>query len=102
MKIDSSHIQYVLDRLKATTTNIRNIRQYLLTMLYNAPGTIGSYYAAMANHDMHAEAVEKESMSGQRGNTVEDDASSGTVYKDEDFDEDIYSFDLYEENTGAG
>ena len=59
MKIDSSHIQYVLDRFRATTTDIRNIRQYLLTMLYNAPGTIGSYYAAMANHDMHAEAVEK-------------------------------------------
>ena len=71
-------------------------------MLYNAPGTIGSYYAAMANHDMHAEAVEKESMSGQRGNTVEDGDSSETVYEDEDFDEDIYSFDLYEENTGAG
>ena len=102
MKIDSSHIQYVLDRLKATTTDIRNIRQYLLTMLYNAPGTIGSYYAAMANHDMHAEAVEKESMSGQRGNTVEDGGSSGTVYEDEDFDEDIYSYDLYEENPGAG
>ena len=102
MKIDSSHIQYVLDRLRATTTDIRNIRQYLLTMLYNAPGTIGSYYAAMANHDMHAESVEKESMSGQRGNTVEDGDSSETVYEDEDFDEDIYSFDLFEENTGAG
>lgn len=102
MKIDSSHIQYVLDRLRTTTTEIRNIRQYLLTMLYNAPGTIGSYYAAMANHDMHAKNMEKKSLSGQRGNTVEDDASSGTVYKDEDFDEDMYSYDLYEENPGAG
>ena len=102
MKIDSSHIQYVLDRFRATTTDIRNIRQYLLTMLYNAPGTIGSYYAAMANHDMHAEAVKKESMSGQRGNAVENGGSTGTVYEDEDFEEDMYSDDLYEENPGAG
>lgn len=53
MKLDSSHIQYVLDCLKENTTDVRNIKQYLLAALYNAPGTISSYYSAKVNHDMY-------------------------------------------------
>ncbi len=50
-RLDSSHIEYVLDALKNTTTEIRNIRAYLLTALYNAPVTIGPYYSAAVRHD---------------------------------------------------
>lgn len=39
-QLDSSHIEYVIDSLKQTTTKINNIRAYLLTVLYNAPVTI--------------------------------------------------------------
>ena len=53
MKLDSSHIQYVLDCLRENTTDVRNIKQYLLAALYNAPGTISSYYSAKVNHDMY-------------------------------------------------
>lgn len=45
------HVAYVLDRLAETTTDIRNIRAYLLTALYNAPLTMGPYYAAAVRRD---------------------------------------------------
>ncbi len=35
------------------TTKVRNIKQYLLTTLYNAPITISNYYGALVNHDLH-------------------------------------------------
>lgn len=50
-RLDHSHIEYVLDALKKTTTQIHNIRAYLLTALYNAPVTIGPYYSAAVRHD---------------------------------------------------
>lgn len=52
MKLDSEHIRYVLDCFKENTTKIRNIRQYILASLYNAPTTIGSYFDALVRHDM--------------------------------------------------
>lgn len=51
-KLDETHVEYVLDCLKETTTEIHNIRAYLLTALYNAPVTIGPYYAAKVRHDL--------------------------------------------------
>ena len=53
LKLDFSHIQYVFECLKKNTTKVRNIRQYLLTALYNAPATISHYYAAEVNHDLY-------------------------------------------------
>ena len=53
MKLNSLHIQYVLDCLKENTTYVRDMKQYLLTTLFNAPVTIDSYYQARVNHDMH-------------------------------------------------
>ena len=50
-QLDSSHIEYVIDSLRQTTTKINNIRAYLLTVLYNAPVTIGPYYSAAVRHD---------------------------------------------------
>ena len=53
LKLDAGHIQFVFDCLKENTTKIRNIKQYLLTTLYNAPTTIGNYYSALVQHDMY-------------------------------------------------
>ena len=52
LKLNSEHIRYVLDCLQGNTTTIRNIRQYLLSSLYNAPATISNYYTTLVNHDM--------------------------------------------------
>ena len=54
LKLNSEHICFVMDCLKQNTTRIRNIRQYLLAMLFNAPSTMNSYYAALVAHDMAA------------------------------------------------
>lgn len=51
MQLESSHIQYVLTCMEQNGTQIRNIKQYLLAALYNAPLTISNYYAAMFHHD---------------------------------------------------
>ena len=53
LKIDSSHIEYVLDRMRENTTYVRNIKKYLLAALYNAPATIGSYYTSLVSHDLY-------------------------------------------------
>ena len=50
-QLDAEHIRYVIDGLRQTTTQIRNIRAYLLTTLYNAPLTMGPYYSAAVRHD---------------------------------------------------
>ena len=52
MKLDSSHVQYVMDCMKDNTTYVRNIKKYLLAALYNAPTTINSYYSSLVQHDM--------------------------------------------------
>ena len=56
LKLNSEHIRFVTDCLKQNTTRIRNIRQYLLAMLFNAPSTMNSYYTALVAHDMAAAA----------------------------------------------
>ena len=52
MKLNAEHIRYVLKCLTENTTRVRNIRQYLLTALYNAPATIRPFYQAWVNNDM--------------------------------------------------
>nr|WP_303246779.1 DUF6017 domain-containing protein [Holdemanella biformis] len=52
MKIDSGHMEYVLDCLKNQITDIRNVKQYLLATIYNAPLTIDHYYTAKVSYDM--------------------------------------------------
>ena len=51
MKLDSGHIRFVMDGFKKNTTEIRSPKQYLLASIYNAPLTIGPYYAALYQHD---------------------------------------------------
>ena len=52
MKLNSSHIEFVFDCMKENTTKIRNIKQYLKAVLFNAPNTIDSYYTALVAHDI--------------------------------------------------
>lgn len=52
LKLNSTHIEYVMDCMKDNPVKVRNIKQYLLATLYNAPLTINSYYQAMVNNDM--------------------------------------------------
>ena len=53
LKLNSSHIEYVLDRMRENTTYVRNIKKYLLAALYNAPATIDSYYTSLVSHDLY-------------------------------------------------
>ena len=57
LKLNSSHIQYVMDCLKETTSKVRNIKKYLLAALFNAPSTMKSYYQQEVNHDFPQFAV---------------------------------------------
>lgn len=59
LKLNSSHIQYVMDCLKGTTSKVRNIKKYLLAALFNAPSTMKSYYQQEVNHDFPQFAVAK-------------------------------------------
>ena len=52
LKLNSSHIEYVMDCMQHNPVKVRNIKQYLLAAIYNAPLTINSYYQAMVNNDM--------------------------------------------------
>ena len=52
LKLDSHHIEFVMDCLRDNTTKVRNIKQYLRAMLFNAPSTINSYYVSLVAHDM--------------------------------------------------
>ena len=52
MKLNGEHIRFVLDGLRENTTSVRNIKQYLRAMLFNAPSTISNYYTALVAHDM--------------------------------------------------
>ena len=53
LKIDSSHIEYVLERMRENTTYVRNIKKYLLAALYNAPVTMDSYYTSLVSYDLY-------------------------------------------------
>ncbi len=54
MKLNYSHIQYVMDCLNRNIHKISNIKSYLLTALFNAPSTINQYYKAEVKHDKHS------------------------------------------------
>ncbi|MCQ2400807.1 MAG: replication initiator protein A [Lachnospiraceae bacterium] len=59
MKLDSEHIRYVMNCLEENTTNVRNIRQYMLAALYNAPATMSPYYQAKVNYDSSRKVPEE-------------------------------------------
>lgn len=53
LKLNASHLEYVITCIQNNTTKITNIRAYLITALYNAPNTIDHYYTAEVNHDLY-------------------------------------------------
>ncbi len=71
LKLTFVHIGYVLDSLKENTTKIRDVKQYLLTALYNAPITVSPYYQNRLNHDQYGGHTIRRSY-GHRRNAFED------------------------------
>ena len=55
LKLGREHIRYVLDCLERNTTQVRNVRQYLLTTLYNASLTMENGVAAQVSHELYGE-----------------------------------------------
>ena len=53
LKLNSSHLEYVIGCMKETTTKITNIRAYMVTALYNAPNTMNHYYQQLVQYDMY-------------------------------------------------
>lgn len=53
LKLDSTHLQYVIECMQNTTTKVGNIKAYMVTALYNAPNTINHYYQQEVQHDMY-------------------------------------------------
>ena len=53
LKLNSTHLNYVISCMKNTTTKITNIKAYMVTTLYNAPSTINHYYQQEVQHDMY-------------------------------------------------
>ena len=55
--LDDAHIRYVLECFRKNTTEVRNIKAYLLSSMLNATNTIDLYYQAKAQHDLHADGM---------------------------------------------
>lgn len=53
LKMNSSHLQYVMRSMRETTAKITNIKAYMITALYNAPSTMNHYYQQEVNHDIY-------------------------------------------------
>ena len=62
LKLNSSHLEYVIDSMKDTTTKITNIRAYMVTALYNAPNTMNHYYQQLVQHDMYGGGWEEKGL----------------------------------------
>ena len=53
MKINSDHIEYIIECVSKNTTKVSNIKQYMLATIFNAPNTIGSYFTTRVNYDLY-------------------------------------------------
>ena len=74
MKLNSSHMEFVFDCISKNTTEIRNIKKYLLAVLFNAPSTINGYYTALVAHDMkHRQNLKKEDSPMKQGTLIFDE-----------------------------
>lgn len=62
LKLNSSHLEYVIGCMRDTTTRITNIRAYMVTALYNAPNTMNHYYQQLVQHDMYGGGWEEKGM----------------------------------------
>ena len=57
LKLNHVHLEYVMGCMKDNTTKVRNIKNYLLSALFNAPTTMGSYYQSEVSHDQACRAM---------------------------------------------
>jgi len=64
LKLNSSHLEYVIGCMKETTSKIGNIKAYMVTALYNAPSTMNHYYQQEVNHDMFGGGWEEKGVIG--------------------------------------
>ncbi len=55
LRLNSEHIKYVMECMMENTARVKNIKKYLLAMLFNAPSTMDSYYRAKVNADLYAQ-----------------------------------------------
>jgi hypothetical protein len=53
LKINPLHIEYIMESLQDNPSNVRNIRAYIITTIFNAPNTISQFYRSKVNHDYH-------------------------------------------------
>lgn len=53
LSLSMDHIQYVMDCMRQNTTQIRNAKQYLITVLFNAPSTMTAHTMNQVQHDRH-------------------------------------------------
>lgn len=53
LKLNDSHLEYVITSMQNTSTKIKNIKAYMITTLYNAPNTMAHYYQQEVQHDMN-------------------------------------------------
>lgn len=54
LKIKKHHVEYVIEKLKSSGSQIGNIKQYVMTMLFNAAGTFDLYITAEVSKNMAA------------------------------------------------
>ena len=52
LKLNSEHMRYVLDCMAENTSQVRNIKQYLKAVIFNAPSTIDNYYRSKVSYDL--------------------------------------------------
>ncbi len=52
LKIDSSHIEYIDFALRSNTSDVRNIRAFLITTIYRSFETADNWFSAKVKHDM--------------------------------------------------
>ena len=64
-KLNADHIRFVLGCLSETTVPVRNMKQYLLAALYNAPLTISNYYSSRVNYHMANVSIRGEDDHGE-------------------------------------
>ena len=60
LKLNLFHIEYVMECLKRNSAKVRNMKQYLLATIYNAPITMQSFYRAWVNSDMAKENIQED------------------------------------------
>lgn len=102
LKLNSSHLEYVIGCMKETTTKITNIKAYMVTALYNAPTTINHFYQQEVQHDMYGEGWHEKGMGVYEGKLFVNETSEEEKQywmeesvKIKDYAEELTSLDNY-------